>query len=549
MNAIYLKFKNEVRFLRLKLIGDLGWKKIIGDKDIVPSFPSKKVLLATSFGGEPTITSVESLLGASLLVRNAEVEVLLCDGLKACQLCYYSRFPSTSSFLEDGLSKRFCSSCFNSGHTIFKSLNLEVLGLNSFLSDEDLKSIESEENKINEENYASYYFDGVNVGEQALAGARRFFAKANITDEPQFFEVIKKYLMASIKVARGINNLLNARSYDVIVFNHGIYVPQGIITRVAQRRNIRTVNWNTAYRKNTFIFSHGDTYHHTLISEEDTWSGLDNSEVISKKVVEYIKSRSFGHEDWITFNKARNIEDSDVYNRLNLDKSRPVIGLLTNVAWDAQLHYPANAFPDMIDWVLTTVSYFAENKHLQLVIRVHPAELTGNLVSRQLVKKEIDKHYPALPDNIRIIDSSSNFNSYSAMSICDSILIYGTKMGVELSALGKRVIVAGEAWIRNKGITRDIVSKVDYFNVLNCLPINNDLDEQELVLARKYAFHFFYRRMIPIANFRSLGGNYNFQLDINDLSSLHPGRDKGLDIICNGILNDHPFVYPAENDI
>ena len=30
---------------------------------------------------------------------------------------------------------------------------------------------------------------------------------------------------------------------------------------------------------------------------------------------------------------------------------KPVIGLLTNVFWDAQLHYRANAFKDMLDWI------------------------------------------------------------------------------------------------------------------------------------------------------------------------------------------------------
>ena len=40
-----------------------------------------------------------------------------------------------------------------------------------------------------------------------------------------------------------------------------------------------------------------------------------------------------------------------------MDFKRPTILLLTNVIWDAQLHYPANAFPNMIVWLIETIRY------------------------------------------------------------------------------------------------------------------------------------------------------------------------------------------------
>ncbi len=46
-------------------------------------------------------------------------------------------------------------------------------------------------------------------------------------------------------------------------------------------------------------------------------------------------------------------------------------------------------------------------------------------------------------------------STYALMSLCNSAIIYGTKMGVELTSVGLPVIVAGEAWIRNKGLTHD----------------------------------------------------------------------------------------------
>ena len=49
-------------------------------------------------------------------------------------------------------------------------------------------------------------------------------------------------------------------------------------------------------------------------------------------------------------------------------------------------------------------------------------------------------------------------STYALMSLCNAAIIYGTKMGVELTSVGLPVIVAGEAWIRNKGLTHDASS-------------------------------------------------------------------------------------------
>jgi hypothetical protein len=84
------------------------------------------------------------------------------------------------------------------------------------------------------------------------------------------------------------------------------------------------------------------------------------------------------------------------------------------------------------------------------------------------------------------------------MSLCNSAIIYGTKMGVELTSVGMPVIVAGEAWIRNKGLTEDASSPDEYFRILDRLPFPGPLGATQLARARRYAYHFFFNRMIPL---------------------------------------------------
>ena len=62
------------------------------------------------------------------------------------------------------------------------------------------------------------------------------------------------------------------------------------------------------------------------------------------------------------------------------------------------------------------------------------------------------------------------------MDQCDAVMIYGTKTGVELSSRGIPVIVAGEAWMRGKGITLDATSAEEYFRILDRLPLRARID-------------------------------------------------------------------------
>jgi hypothetical protein len=128
------------------------------------------------------------------------------------------------------------------------------------------------------------------------------------------------------------------------------------------------------------------------------------------------------------------------------------------------------------------------------------------------------------------------------MSLCNSAIIYGTKMGVELTSVGLPVIVAGEAWIRNKGITLDATTPDEYFRLLSQLPFAELLSPPQLSRARRYAYHFFFNRMIPLPFIEPNAAYPIYRLKLERLQQLLPGASQGLDTICDGILAQGPFV-------
>ena len=72
--------------------------------------------------------------------------------------------------------------------------------------------------------------------------------------------------------------------------------------------------------------------------------------------------------------------------------------------------------------------------------------------------------------------------------------------------MGIPVIVAGEAWIKNKGLTTDPATASEYFAALDRLPFAGRLDKEARDRALKYAYHFFFRRMIPVKGIEVLQG-------------------------------------------
>jgi hypothetical protein len=542
-----------VRHHRARTTGYPDWRAILAprraewDGARAASRGGPRILIAANVGAYLPGTSVESLLVAALTLRGAEPHVLLCDeALPACFDCDHAWYPDTQRFVDGGPARDLCRTCFAPAAAMFREQGIRVHRYRELLQPEDYAAARRAA-ALPRAQLEGHRWEGLAVGEHALAGSLRFLARATLDGDPHGEAVLRRYLEAAVLTACATRRLLRQLPFECAVVNHGIYVPQGITGEVARGEGVRVVAWNASYRQQCFIFSHDDTYHHTLMNEPvSAWENIDWTDALDATLADYLRSRWYGTQDWIWVHDRPQVDRARIVRELGTDFSRPTIGLLTNVMWDAQVHYPANAFPSMLEWVRQTIAYFEKRPDLQLVIRIHPAEASAGLPSRQPLVGEIARVFPTLPANVFVIPAQSRLSTYAVMELCNAAIIYGTKAGVELAATGMPVIVAGEAWVRGKGVTTDASSAEDYFRILDGLPVPGRLDEAIRRRARKYAYHFFFRRMIPLEHTAPRPGWPPYQLELADLEDLRPGRSPGLDVICAGILEGRPFIFPAE---
>jgi hypothetical protein len=507
-----------------------------------------RVLIATNIGGHGPVSVTESVMAAALALRDAEVEIVLCDAaLPACLQAEYAQTPDDSVLTERRLAETVCPTCIGRGRRMFEPLGLKLHLLSELITEADRADARRIAETLPADEIEGFEQDGLKIGEHARAGALRYYTRGDLAEEPNGEAVLRRYLEAALLSVAAYRRLLGKGRYDVALFHHGLYVPQGLVGEVCRAEGVRVVNWVVAYRASSFILSHGDTYHHTLMDEPASdWEDMAWGEAQRAEIAAYLKSRWRGDRDWIGFHEKPDEDAAALVRSLGLDPGKPIVGMLSNVVWDAQLHYPANAFPSLIDWAVFTIDHFARRPDLQLLLRIHPAEVRGTAPSRQPLAEALARRYPKMPPNVFVIGPESPVSTYAAMELCDSVLIYGTKMGVELTAVGIPVVAAGEAWIKNKGLTLDAASPEDYASILERLPLGHRLEPEVVERALKYAYHFFFRRMMPLKFFARTGSSLFFTPAIASADELAEGRDPALDILCDGVLDGRPFIYPAE---
>ena len=104
------------------------------------------------------------------------------------------------------------------------------------------------------------------------------------------------------------------------------------------------------------------------------------------------------------------------------------------------------------------------------------------------------------------------------------------------------VAVAGDTHYRGRGFTLDVERHEQLEAAMRTA--DGRLDPVQVELARRYAYTFFFRSMIPFPAVRTRGGLIVEAPASADV--LAPGRDRHLDWICDRILDGGEFALPDE---
>jgi hypothetical protein len=493
----------------------------------------KKILIATSMAEYTHGSDLDRVLAIALTERGHQVSFSLCDSnLLACQIIKFSSYKP-SKLIESTNTPR-CSSCSSHIEKDFLPLGLPIYTYNKKISNEFDMQFKLE--KLDMDALRNFEIDEVKIGMHAWAGAVRYFASTDFTKEVESKKILIRFIISGLRIVESVKSIIKDFSPDTIIAHHGIYVPQGILSEMAKLHGIALMTWTPSYRTGTFIFSPGESYHFSMISELNSkWKNLALTQKQAKSLSKYMESRKSGKNDWIKFS------DSKVENKETPINVANYFLILTSVSWDAELHYKSRAFSNMREWLQVSIQFFKDNPKEKVIIRVHPAELTSPNVSREPMAEfirslRIDSH-----PNIILLGPDSSASTYELIEKSKAVIIYNTKTGIEAAYMGKPVIVAGEAWIKGKGIGWDAYSSDEYLKILDEFRNNVKMSKEMRKNSINYAFHFFFRRMIQVKLFSNPKNNRLIPNEIS-LRSIIGKKDKNFQAILDSIEDISPPV-------
>ena len=535
------------------------WKSIVDNSQdmLRQERNNKHVLFVSGYGLGTHYLTIEPIVMMALYARGCRITSLYCNrSLPSCEFSVFgNNQPKTIAEFRPGISRAAldyrCNKCKNNLERTYGHLPVALTGLEQYLSADDRELAGRLARAVPFEDFRAFTHGGVAVGEEAFASILRATFMGEVQDTPPSRFLVTRYLTSGILTAIGYEKAFSILQPDRVVCIHGIYQTHGIAVKVANKLGIPSVViGGGGIRKNTSILCHNETYHHQLVDESnDVWKQFELTEDQKTTTLDYaVKRRHSGAGvDYVSYHHNPLEDVAEIYRRCEIDKSRKIVSLFTNVIWDAQIVYKGNAFKDIFDWIVTSIDALAKNKNVWLVVRIHPAEAQSAIPVRQPMLGEIRKRFAKLPENVRLILPESDISSYTLAKESVANIIYGTKMGLEIALMKRPLIICGETFSRNKGYGIDIHSKEQYEALLGDIH-NIDVDvERNFDTALQYAHYFYFRKMLDMPMGSESNGDRNSKkIMIEKLDDLAEGKLEAMDVVCNGIIGLKPFYIGAK---
>ena len=302
-------------------------------------------------------------------------------------------------------------------------------------------------------------------------------------------------------------NALTARQLAVVAFekyrikklitSHGIYTTWGIFCDVAEEMNIETCVYSDCpYRTKMFWLTQfaipraGEepSWHLHAASPETTISPKRAKE-IDDLLEERIRYKS---KDNLNYYRVEALHSRVIEKQ----KDQKVFCMFPNVVYDGAIEERNALFKDLVDWVTSTIRYFATQRENILVVRCHPAEASTSFAKidqSEMLETIIRKVIPEIDniENVTIISSSEGLSTYEFIKQnVDVGIVYDGMISFELCYLKTPVISCAKGRYAGSGFGFEPSTKEEYYSLLRESRTTIENFEREYDARRKNLYKF-----------------------------------------------------------
>lgn len=385
--------------------------------------------------------------------------------------------------------------------------------------------------------------DGYPVGQIVFPAVARYLLREDLAaEDPEVAgAVYRQFVFGGLQVLAALRTIVEERRPEAMVFVNGKLLWSAIAQAVCGRFGIRPVSYEdigSRFMGRTWVFNSPRPIMDLDFTEP--WRAYRDIPLAATDARRLDESLAARRRPGLYY-EAMESECGRISAALSLERGARPIVLFTNVTWDTAALDKNTCFTGVRDWVLETVRRFAHSPR-PLVVRTHPAEVKAfdGARSRELVEDAIRREFPVVPGNLRIVPSSSPISSYALLEMSQAAIVYTSTFGLESVLLGRPAVVAGRAHFAGKGFTHDPTTLDEYFDLVERTD-KLEVTEQQLELARRYAYLFFFQLPQTIDLWTASEPHAVDRLRFRRIGDLRPGRMVDLDVVARGILGDGIF--------
>ncbi|MBF0485491.1 MAG: hypothetical protein HQL16_03145 [Candidatus Omnitrophica bacterium] len=453
---------------------------------------AKKVLLLhPGYSIARHFNNYEAVLSVLDVMYGIKVEALVCN--KAVSGCC---LRGALGQLPDGMIKDWdaCTPCQKKLRNRLKPFDASLIFLTDLVSDEDRRSadaiVRNLPNPVTVAEIIKLEVKGVLIGADIWQSIQRCL----FIGSPKSISLIPgnvayEYIKSGILYAYAMDAFFQKNRYDLILSNEVGYIDWGIPVRFALKNKIPVLNQNHCFywlkmltlRLNKSLEDLHNIPHVPTLNE------FKNAVGTQDLMDQYIEK---GRIALINF-----MGQADPHNKVRNDKKcrefftgKKNVVIFTHLCWDGALAAGDVIFSTFEDWLTKTFEIASQEKDVNWIFRLHPAERelkTNSQINTLTHLNQLLKENPS--SNIKIMDGTEGLKTCDILPFIHAgISVIGT-VSMELPAHGVPCLLASRKGYAEQEFVISVKSVDDYVSKVRAIKDAPRPTKRQQELALAYA--------------------------------------------------------------
>jgi len=385
--------------------------------------------------------------------------------------------------------------------------------------------------------------DDLPLGELCLPTVRWALRRHNLRENKPTRQLLRSYLTSAVNLVRQFEQLFSELKPRALVVFNGVTYPEAVARQVALSRGISVVTHEVGLRPLSAFFSHD----HATAYPIEVPCDFHLSPAQNRRLDCYLNDRFQGKFTMAGIKFWPRMEGIPKPLIERLDAFKQIVVVFTNIIFDTSQVHANTLYEDMFAWLDELAGVIPRHPETLFIIRAHPDEDRPGKASRESVTEWLTSGILKQAPNVYFLEPSDRVSSYELIWRAKFILIYNSSIGLEASIIGSPVLSAGRSRFTQIPIVTFPSTRETYLakleEYLKCQQI--DVPREFSENARRFLYYQLYHSSLDLSDFleqdTTVAGSVKFKME--GLSRLCLDQSQELEILANGILKGHEFIY------